>query len=204
MAPTAAGEMFVIEKDIPQSVVMFGHRGIKRDDPDYYIAYVMIRILGGGGFTSRLTEEIREKRGLAYSVYSYLSAFDRAGLIMGGVATGNDRVAKTVELIRAEWAKLRAKGVTAEELADAKTYLTGSFFTRLNSTRRIASVLLSVQLDGLGIDYLERRNGLIEAVTEADVKRVAKRLLDPAKLTFVVVGAPEGVNATREAPAGKI
>ncbi len=204
VAPTAAGEMFVIEKDIPQSVVMFGHRGIKRDDPDYYTAYVMIRILGGGGFTSRLTEEIREKRGLAYSVYSYLSAFDRAGLIMGGVATGNDRVAKTIELIRAEWAKLRAKGVTAEELADAKTYLTGSFFTRLNSTRRIASVLLSVQLDGLGIDYLERRNGLIEAVTEADVKRVAKRLLDPAKLTFVVVGAPEGVNATREAPAGKI
>ncbi len=89
-------------------------------------------------------------------------------------------------------------------MADAKTYLTGSFFTRLNSTRRIASVLLSVQLDGLGIDYLERRNGLIEAVTEADVKRVAKRLLDPAKLTFVVVGVPEGVKPTREAPAGKI
>ena len=200
VAPTAAGEMFVIEKDIPQSVVLFGHGGIKRNDPDYYVAYVMIRILGGGGFTSRLNEEIREKRGLAYSVYSYLSAFDRAGLIMGGVATGNDRVAKSIELIRAEWAKMRAKGVSAEELADAKTFLTGSFFTRLNSTRRIASVLLSVQLDDLGIDYLERRNGLIEAVTEADVKRVAKRLLDPAKLTFVVVGAPKGVKPTREAP----
>jgi zinc protease len=204
VAPTAAGEMFVIEKNIPQSVVLFGHSGIKRNDPDYYAAYVMIRILGGGGFTSRLTEEIREKRGLAYSVYSYLSALDRAGLIMGGVATANDRVAKSVELIRAEWAKMMAKGVTYEELADAKTYLTGSFFTRLNSTRRIASVLLSVQLDRLGIDYLERRNALIEAVGMNDIKRVAKRLLDPAKLTFVVVGTPKGVKPTREAPGGKI
>jgi zinc protease len=184
--------------------VLFGHGGIKRNDPDYYAAYVMIRILGGGGFTSRLTEEIREKRGLAYSVYSYLSAFDRAGLIMGGVATANDRVAKSVELIRAEWAKMRAKGVSAEELADAKTYLTGSFFTRLNSTRRIASVLMSVQLDRLGIDYLERRNSLIEAVDMNDITRVAKRLLDPAKLTFVVVGTPKGVKPTREAPGGKI
>lgn len=203
-APAAAGETFVIAKDIPQSVVLFGHGGIKRDDPDYYATYVMIRILGGGGFVSRLQEEIREKRGLAYSVYSYLSVFDRAGLIMGGVATANDRVAKSVELIRGEWAKMAAKGVSAEELADAKTFLTGSFFTRLNSTRRIASVLLSVQLDNLGIDYLERRNSLIEAVTMADIKRVARRVLDPAKLTFVVVGAPKGVKPTRDVPTGKI
>ncbi|MEE8280190.1 MAG: insulinase family protein, partial [Alphaproteobacteria bacterium] len=136
------------------------------------------------------------------SVYNYLASFDHAGLIMGGVATANDRVAKSLELVRAEWARLRDAGVSARELADAKTYLTGSFYTGLNSTGRMARMLLSVQLDRLGIDYLERRNGLIGAVGLEDVRRVAKRLLDVEKLTFVVVGAPEGVNPTREAPRG--
>ncbi len=200
--PAAGGDVFVIAKKIPQSVAVFGGDGIKRDDPDYYAAYVMNHILGGGGFTSRLAEEVREKRGLAYSVYNYLATFDHAGLIMGGVATANDRVAKSLELVRAEWARLRDAGVSAQELADAKTYLTGSFYTRLNSTRRMARMLLSIQLDRLGIDYLERRNGLIGAVGLEDVRRVAKRLLDVEKLTFVVVGAPEGVNPTREAPRG--
>lgn len=201
--PAAAGDVFVIEKKIPQSVAVFGDRGIKRDDPDYYAAYVMNHILGGGGLTSRLVEEVREKRGLAYSVYSYLDTFDHAGLIMGGVATANDRVAQSVELVRAEWARLRDAGASAEELADAKTYLTGSFFTRLGSTRSMAGMLLAVQLDRLGIDYLERRNALIGAVGLEDVRRLAKRLLDPEKLTFVVVGAPAGISATREAPGGE-
>ncbi len=200
--PATAGDVFVIEKKIPQSVVMFGKGGIKRDDPDYYAAYVMNHILGGGGFTSRLVEEVREKRGLAYSVYNYIAAFDHAGLIMGGVATANDRVAKTLELVRAEWARLRDAGVSAQELADAKTYLTGSFYTRLNSTRRMARMLVAVQLDRLGIDYLQRRNGLIGAVSLEDIRRVADRLLDVEKLTFVVVGAPQGVGPTRETPRG--
>lgn len=189
------GGTHVVEKDVPQSVVLFGGAGIKRNDPDWFAAYVMNYILGGGGFTSRLTEQVREKRGLAYSVYSHLSPLDHAGLVMGGVATENGHVAQSVDLIREEWAKFGADGVSDAELANAKTYLNGSFPLQLDSTAKIAEVLLSVQLDGLGIGYLDRRAGLIDAVTAEDVRRVARRLLDPKTLTFVVVGRPAGLAA---------
>ncbi|MEW5728420.1 MAG: pitrilysin family protein [Pseudomonadota bacterium] len=195
-APKAPGRTVVVERDNPQSVAMFGEGGIKREDPDWYAAYVMNYILGGGGFSSRLTEEVREKRGLAYSVYSYLMPMDHAAVVVGGVATQNSRLAESLGIIKEEWRRMRDEGPTPEELADAKTYLTGSFPLQLDSTASIAGLLVAMQLDDLGIDYLDKRNGYIEAVTLEDVNRVAKRLLDPARLTTVVVGKPDGVQAS--------
>ncbi|MFQ5955889.1 MAG: M16 family metallopeptidase, partial [Kiloniellales bacterium] len=193
--PVASGRVQVEEKDIPQSVVVFGHEGLKRDHPDFIPAYVLNYILGGGGFTSRLVQEVREKRGLAYSVYSYLQPMDHAALVVGGVATENARAGRSIELIRGEWRRMRESGPTVEELGRAKTYLTGSYALRFTRTDRIARILVGVQLDRLGIDYIDRRNGLIEAVTLADVRRVANRLLDPEALSFTVVGRPDGLPA---------
>lgn len=190
---SGAGRVIVTEREIPQSVVYFGHKGIKRNHPDFYAAYVVNYILGGGGLTSRLATEIREKRGLAYSVYTRLVTLEHAGLIRGRVATANARVAESIALIREQWAKLAAQGVTKEELSDAKSYLTGSFYTRLNSTRRIAGLLVGIQLDDMGIDYLKTRNEKINAVTMEDAKRVARELFRPGDLTISVAGRPKGV-----------
>ena len=189
----ADGKVVVIDRDMPQSVAVFAAPGIKRDDPDWYAAYVMNYVLGGGGFSSRLTEEVREKRGLAYSVYSYLTPLRHAGVISGGVATQNARAAQSVGLIKDEFARMARDGVSDKELADAKTYLTGSFALQLDSTGAIADLLIAVQRDNLGIDYLDKRNGFIEAVIKEQVQAAAARLLDPARLTFVVVGKPEGL-----------
>ena len=194
--PAAAGRVIVVERDIPQSIALFGHAGLARDDPDYYAAYVMNHILGSGGFTSRLTNEVREKRGLAYGVYSYLSPMDHAALYMGRVATENGTVAESLDIIRAEFARMRDFGVTAAELDDAKTYLTGSFPLRLDSNGKIAGLLVGIQLEDLGIDYIDRRNGYIETVTLDDVNRVARELLTPDDLQVVVVGKPEGLETT--------
>ena len=198
--PSGKGGVVVVEKDLPQSVVVFGHEGIERADPDYYTAYVVNYILGGGGFSSRLYKEIREKRGLAYSVYTYLNPLDRAALVVGGVATQNERVSESLDLIRAEWRRMAEDGPSEEELRDAKIYLTGSFPLRFSSSGRISGMLIGMQLNYLGIDYLDRRNALIEAVTLDDARRVARRLYDADKLTVIVVGRPEGVTATRPAP----
>jgi Predicted Zn-dependent peptidases len=189
----APGKIEVIARDNPQSVAIFGEAGLKRDDPDWYAALVMNYILGGGGFSSWLTEEVREKRGLAYSVYSHLAPLDRAGLISGGVATQNARMADSIRLIKEQWARMAKEGPTEQELADAKTYLTGSFPLQLDSTGSVAGLLVAVQLDDLGIDYLDKRSSYIEAVTLEHVRTVAARLLDPDRLTFVVVGKPEGL-----------
>lgn len=194
-APETTGAVTVVPRDIPQSVVVFGQAGLKRDDPDWYGAYVVNYVLGGGGFSSRVYAELREKRGLAYSVYSYLNPLDHAGLILGGIGTRNDQARESLDLIRAEWRRMREAGPTAQELADAKAFLTGSFPLRLDSTDRIAGILVSIQLDDLGIDYLDRRAALIEAVSLEDVRRIAKRLLDPDALTFVVVGQPDAAGA---------
>jgi len=195
--PQSAGDVLVIPRDIPQSVVVFGEQGVKRDDPDYYAVYVLNYILGGGGFTSRLTREIRELRGLAYSVYTYPNPLDHAALIMGGTATRNKRVKESVDLVREIWGGVHKDGVTAEELADAKSYLTGSFALRLDTTSKLAAILVYIEMNDLGIDYLDRRNALIEAVTLDDLKRVAGRVFDPARLSFVVVGAPLGVETVK-------
>ena len=196
------GAVVVIDKPIPQSVVALGHGGIQRDDPDYYTAYVVNYILGGGGFSSRLVEEVREKRGLAYSVYAYLAPLDHGSMLVGGTATQNARVGESLDLIRQEWARMAEDGPSAEELADAKRYLTGSFPLRFSSSDNIAGMLVGMQMEDLGIDYLEKRNGYIEAVTLDAAKRVAQRVYQPEELTVVVVGAPEGITATQEAPAG--
>jgi zinc protease len=194
--PVSTGRTTVVDRDIPQSVVVFGQQAVKRDDPDYYIAYVMNRILGGGGFSSRLTTEVREKRGLAYSVYSYLNPLDHAGLIMGGVATANSGVAASLKLIRSEWKRMAEKGIDEKELASVKTYINGSFPLRLDSSRRISRILVGIQMERLGIDYLSRRPSLINAVTAEDVKRIAGQILQEDKLTVVIVGRPEGITTT--------
>jgi len=194
------GETVVIAKPIPQSVVALAQDGIRRDDPDYYAAYVVNYILGGGGFASRLVEEVREKRGLAYSVYSYLAPFDHGSMIYAGTATQNARVGESLDLIRQEWRRMAEEGPTSEELDDAKRYLTGSFPLRFSSSDNIAGMLVGMQTEDLGIDYLEKRNDYVEAVTLDDAKRVAKRLYRPDALTVVVVGTPDGVTPTRDAP----
>lgn len=198
--PSEQGSLIVVEKDLPQSVVAFAHIGIGRKDPDFYTAYAVNYVLGGGGFTSRLYQEVREKRGLAYSVYSYLSSMEHAALVVGGVATQNGRVSQSLDLIRKEWRRMAEYGPSAQELQDAKTFLTGSFPLRFSSSGRISSMLVGMQLKDLGIDFLDRRNSFIEAVTLADARRVARRLYDADKLTVVVVGRPDGVTPTRPAP----
>lgn len=183
----------IVERDIPQSIIQFGHAGITRDDPDFIAAFMMNDILGGGGFGSRLTDEIREKRGLTYSIYSQLLPLEQGGLFVGGAATRNERVGETIELIRKELKRFAAEGPTAAELADAKTYLTGSYALRFTTSTQIAGQLLGIQEENLGIDYVRKRNSLVEAVTLADVKRVAKRLIDADRLVFTVVGRPAGI-----------
>ena len=183
----------VVRKQVPQSQVLFGQAGLPREDPDFYAGYVVNHILGGSGFTSRLTQEVREKRGLAYSVYSYLYPLDHAPLWLGGLGTANAAVGQAIQVLRKEIAALAAGEVTQTELDDAKTYLTGSFPLRLTSNDGIAGTLVTMQVDDLGIDYLERRNGYIEAVSLEDVRRVAALLYDPEQLLVVVVGEPEGL-----------
>lgn len=189
------GETLVTRINVPQSVVTFGLPGIGRDDPDYYAAFVANYILGGGGFASRLTEEVREKRGLAYSVYSYLLDTDLAPLWMGGVATRNDQVGQSIQVIRGELARLAEGDVAEADLANAKTYLTGSFPLRFTSNENVARMLVGMQAQDLGIDFLDRRNAYIEAVTLDDLKRVSERLF-AGELLVSIVGAPVGIEAT--------
>ena len=193
-APGAPGKIIVIDRDIPQSIALFGGAGLPRHDPDYYAAYVMNHILGSGGFTSRLTEEVRNKRGLAYGVYTYLEPMDYSAIHIGRVATQNSAVAESLDIIRAELTRMRDNGVTVAELADAKTYLTGSFPLRLDSNGKIASLLVGIQLEDLGIDYIDRRNSYMEAVTLEDVNHIARRLLKPDALQVVIIGKPEGLS----------
>ena len=196
VAPKVAGRTIVIEKPLKQSNILFADRGLMRKDPDFYTAYVMNHILGGGGFTSRLYTEVREKRGLAYSVYTYLHPMDRSAIYAGGAGTANARVAETLKVVSDEWAKLAKDGVTEAELTAAKQYLTGSFPLRFTATERIASILVGMQTEDLGIDYLDKRNSYIEAVSLDDIRRVARKLLHPDDLTVVVVGQPKDVKPT--------
>jgi zinc protease len=183
--------------DVPQSAVAFAQPGLTRDDPKFYALTVLNQILGGSGLSSRLFDEVREKRGLVYGVYTMPVPLDHAALVMGSAATGNDRVAETLSVIRQEWRRFSANGATETELADARTFLTGSFPLRFAGSARLAGLLASIQLENLGIDYLDRRNRLIEAVTREDVNRLAHDLLDADALTFVVVGRPQGVLPSR-------
>jgi zinc protease len=198
-----AGALLVVNMPIPQSVVVFGERGIKRDDPDWYVALLMNEILAGDGLTSRLRLEIREKRGLAYGVGAGLSPLRHAGILYGRVATRNDRVGDMLEILRSEWRRFRDDGPTEAELDAAKKYLIGSFPLSLDTTTRLAVLLVGLQVEHLGMDYIEHRAAALSAVTVDDVRRVAKRLLDPGRLRIVIVGAPKGlVGATEVTPDG--
>jgi zinc protease len=195
VAPQGLGRRIVIKVDVPQAVVTFGGPGIARKDPDFMAAYIVNHILGGGAFSSRLYQEVREKRGLAYSVYDSLVWLNHSALFLGGTATRADRAGETLDVIDKEIRRLAESGPTAAELASAKAYLKGSFALNLDTSSKIAAILVQLQLDGLGIDYFTRRPEMIDAVTLDDAKRVAKRLLDGG-LLVTVAGRPEGLAST--------
>lgn len=192
--PAAIGKTLNVELDVPQTVMLFGSTGIPRNDPDYITAYIVNHILGGGSFSSRLYREVREKRGLAYSVYSYLLPLDATALYAGGIQTRTDKAQEAIGLIQQEIARLAKEGPTQDELDKAKSYLKGSYALNFDTSTKIAGQLVQLQVDDLGIDYWERRNGLIDAVTLDDARRVAKRLFDGGVLT-TSVGRPAPIAA---------
>jgi zinc protease len=192
VAPQGLGRRIVVDLDVPQSVIMFGGPGVTRNDPDFFPAYLVNHILGGGAMSSRLYTEVREKRGLAYGVSTSLLPLAHAQLITGSTATRADRTADTLDIIDQEMKKLADEGPTEQELAKTKSFLKGSYGLYFDTSTKIAAQLVQIQLDNLGIDYIDRRNGLIEAVTRADAQRVAKRLLD-GQMLVTVVGRPQGV-----------
>ncbi|MDQ8726842.1 pitrilysin family protein [Bradyrhizobium sp. LHD-71] len=179
--------------DVPQTVVLFGAPGIVRSDPDFMTAYVLNHILAGG-MTSRLYREVREKRGLVYSISESLVWFRQTAFVMGSTATRADRANDTIDTIEKEIHRIAAEGPSQKELDEAKSYLKGSQMLSLDTSSKIAGALLQYQIDDLGIDYIDRRNGLIDAVTLDDAKRVAKRLWDQRFLTVAVgrVAQPTG------------
>ncbi|KIC50206.1 zinc protease [Tateyamaria sp. ANG-S1] len=190
------GGTTVVPFDTPQSVAIFGQPGIDQDHPDFFAARVLNQVLGAGGFESRLMTEVRQRRGLTYGVYSFLVPQDHAATIQGQVASSNETVAEAVSVIRDEWARAAADGVTEEELEAAKLYVTGAYPLRFNGNGPIARIMVGMQMLGLPIDYIATRNDKVEAVTMEDVQRVAAELLDPEGLHFVVVGQPEGLEST--------
>jgi zinc protease len=193
------GRRNVVELDVPQAVVTYGGPGVARKDPDFMAAYIVNHILGGGSFSSRLYKEVREKRGLAYGVYNSLVWLKHAAVMLGGTATRADATGEAIDVIESESRQMAKDGPTQEELEKAKTYLKGSFALGLDTSTKIASQLVQMQLDDLGIDYIERRPALIDAVTLDDTRRVAKRLLE-SSLLVTVVGKPQGV--TSKVPGG--
>ena len=189
------GGVLVTDYETPQSVVLFAQPGIDRDHPDFFAAYLLNHIIGGSGFESRLMTEVREKRGLTYGVHSYLLDRDGAQIWMGTVASANDRVAETIDVIREEWARAGRHGVTETELRNAKTYLTGAYPLRFDGNGSIANIMVAMQMEGLPTDYVVTRNDRVNAVTLEDINRVARETMDPEKLTFVVAGRPAGLRS---------
>lgn len=177
----------------PQSSIIFYQQGVKFEDKDYFAATILNEILGGNGFSSRLMDQVRERRGLTYGIDTSLAAFDHAQILEGSLATSNDKAAEAIGVIRQVWADVAKNGVTQKELDDTKTYLTGAYPLRFDGNKRIASILVGMQIMGLPSTYPAERNAKVEAVTLDDVNRVARTLLTPDKLTFVVVGDATGV-----------
>lgn len=192
--PQGLGRRIVVDLDVPQAVVTFGGTGIARQDPDFMAAYIVNYILGGGTFSSRLYREVREKRGLAYGISDSLVWLKSASVMIGGTATRADSTGETLEVIESEMKRLADSGPTEEELTKAKSYLKGSYALNLDTSSKIAGQLVQIQLDNLGIDYMDRRSSLIDAVTLEDTRRVARRLLNGGMLV-TVVGRPQGVTS---------
>ena len=180
----------------PQSVLLFGHEGIAIEDLDFFAAFIVSEVFGGGGgFSARLTTELREKRGLTYGVGAGLATMQNASLLIGQMRTANSTVAEAVQIIRDEWAKMATSGPTEAELEATKTYLTGAYPLRFDGNAAIARVLVGMQMQGYPIDYAATRNDRIMAVTLEDARRVAGRIFRPDALRFVIAGSPEGLPA---------
>ena len=190
--PSGLGRRIVIDVDVPQAVVTFGGPGIARSDPQFMAAYIVNHILGGGSFSSRLYKEVREKRGLAYGVSNSLVWFRHAAVVLGGTATRADRTADALAVIEQETKRMAENGPTAEELAAAKSFLKGSYALTLDTSGKIAAQLTQIQIDNLGIDYIQRRSSLIDAVTIEDAKKAARRLYGSGMLV-TVAGRPKGL-----------
>ncbi len=189
--------------DVPQTVITFGGPGIARHDPDFMAAYVVNHIMGGGGLSARLYREVREKRGLAYSVFESLLWMDHSALFIGSTGTRFDRASETLEAIQSEIHRMAEQGPTQQELDEAKSYLKGSQMLQLDTSSKLASALLQYQLDKLPIDYLEKRNGIIDAVSLNDVKAAAKRLWGEGLVTVVVGREPQAAATTPVVTAPK-
>jgi zinc protease len=186
------GQQLEVDYDLPQTSLQLAYPGVKRSAPDFFAAVLMNDILGGGTFTSRLYDEVREKRGLAYGVDSNLIDHEHSNALVITTATRSDRAAETLALVRKVVKELAEQGPTAAELEAAKKYMIGAYaINNLDSSGSIAATLLELQLDNLGIDYLQRRAALINAVTISDVKAAAKKLLSPDP-AIMVVGPPLG------------
>ena len=180
-----------VNKDLTQTNIILGHLGVTRDNPDYYAVTVMNYILGGGGFASRLVDNIRDNRGLAYDVHSYFSASKYSGNFQAGLQTKNESANTAIAEVIREMERMRTEPVSDKELADAKSYLTGSFPLRVDSNSKIAGFNLAVEYYGLGLDYIDRYPAIINAITKEDILNVAKKYLDPANYVLVVVGDME-------------
>jgi zinc protease len=191
-AAAGAGKRLVFDVDVPQAVVTFGMPGLARSDKDFMAGYIANHILGGGSFSSRLYKEVREKRGLAYGVSEQLVWFKKSAVVIGGTQVRADRTGDALAIIEQEIKRFAEEGPTAEEVAKAKSYLKGSYVLGLDTSTKIASQLVQIQIDNLGMDYVTRRDGLIDAVTNDDVKRVAKRLFGQGMLV-TIAGKPKGV-----------
>lgn len=192
-ALSGTGTRHVEVIDLPQSAIRFGREGLARKDPDFIAATVLNHILGGGIFSARLFREVREKRGLAYSISSQLVTHDHAALFFGSTSTKNERAADSLAIIENEILDLSENGPTEDELDNAKQYLIGSYPLRFDTSTRIASQLTALQMEGFGIEYLDERNRLIAAVTLEDARRAAERLFGNGKLLIAIAGRPKGL-----------
>ena len=199
VTPQGLGRRIDINLDVPQTVVDFGGPGIARKDPDFMAAYLINHILGGGSSDSRLYQEVREKRGLVYSIADSLIWLDHSAILIGGTATRADRANETVDLVQKEIHRFAEDGPTAAELTEAKNNLNSSFALNLDTSSKIASLLVQLQLDGLNTDYFTKRPDMINAVTLDDARRVAKRLLNSG-LLVTVVGKSQAVASTTPTP----
>ena len=186
-------QKILLARDGKQTEILFAAPMLRRNDPDWYAAEVANYILGGGGFISRLMKAVRAEKGLTYGISTSLSSMDYASVLTGGFSTENAKANKALSLVHNVWSDFYSRGVTQEEVLAAQDYLVGSMAISLTSTDAIAQMLLAMQTEGLGRDYLEHRERLIRGVTKEDVERVIKVWFNPEKLSYSYVGQPDGL-----------
>ncbi|OGW59446.1 MAG: hypothetical protein A2V83_05715 [Nitrospirae bacterium RBG_16_64_22] len=189
--PKTSRTVKVVSKDLKQATIRLGHPGIRRSSPDYYAAYVMNHILGGGGFSSRMMARVRDEKGLAYDIRSGFDAGLEPGAFSVSVQTKNETAPDAVEMALEEINRIRKTVVSEAELADAKSYLIGSFPLRLDTNRKIAAILSSVEFYGLGLDYFESYPRRIDSVSREEVLKMARKHLNPKNYVLVIVGKPD-------------